>query len=100
MTTRLSEWPGICCLVRVERCTDVFNPERQRWTRREQTAWSISTRDLTAEQANTTVRGHWAIENALHHVRDVAFGEDASRNRKQPGIFARLRSWALNLIRL
>ena len=26
-------------------------------------------------------RGHWAIENQLHYVRDVALGEDASRIR-------------------
>lgn len=27
------------------------------------------------------VRGHWAIENAVHHVRDVTFAEDACRSR-------------------
>jgi hypothetical protein len=26
-------------------------------------------------------RGHWAIENQLHYVRDVTLGEDASRIR-------------------
>jgi hypothetical protein len=26
-------------------------------------------------------RGHWAIENELHYVRDVTLGEDASRIR-------------------
>jgi hypothetical protein len=26
-------------------------------------------------------RGHWAIENQLHYVRDVTLGEDASRVR-------------------
>ena len=24
-------------------------------------------------------RGHWTIENRVHHVRDVSFGEDAIR---------------------
>jgi hypothetical protein len=69
---------------------------------RKETASYISTRALTAEQANATVRDHWAIENSFHYVRDVALGEDASRIRirKQPGIFARLRSWSLDLIRL
>jgi predicted transposase YbfD/YdcC len=26
-------------------------------------------------------RGHWGIENGLHHVRDVTLGEDACRVR-------------------
>ena len=29
----------------------------------------------------TLIRGHWAIENAVHHVRDVTFAEDACRTR-------------------
>ncbi|MFI0453935.1 hypothetical protein [Actinomadura sp. 6N118] len=40
---------------------------------------------LTAEQAKPAklarlIRGHWEIE-ALHHVRDVTFAEDASQLR-------------------
>jgi hypothetical protein len=40
---------------------------------------------LLAERADATrlaglVRGYWRIE-ALHHIRDVSFGEDASRVR-------------------
>lgn len=27
------------------------------------------------------IRGHWTIENAIHHVRDVTFAEDACRTR-------------------
>lgn len=30
----------------------------------------------------STVRAHWAIENALHWQLDVSFREDAARNRK------------------
>ena len=45
------------------------------------------------------VRDHWLIENALHHVRDVAMTDDASRIRIEPRVFAQLRTWALNLLR-
>ena len=48
-----------------------------------------------------TVRGHWAIENALHWQLDVSFREDAARNRKDngPGNFAILRRRALDVMR-
>ena len=45
------------------------------------------------------MRGHWGIENRNHHVRDRTLGEDASRIRQKPGIVARLRSFALNILR-
>ena len=32
-------------------------------------------------------------------TRDVAFGEDKSRIRTNPGVFARLRSFAFNILK-
>ncbi len=34
-----------------------------------------------------------------HYVRDVTLGEDASRIRARPGVMARIRSVALNVLR-
>jgi predicted transposase YbfD/YdcC len=31
------------------------------------------------------LRGHWAIENGLHYIRDVTFGEDTSQVRTGTG---------------
>ena len=45
------------------------------------------------------IRNHWAIENRLHYVRDVGLREDDSRVRCKPGILARLRSFAANILR-
>ena len=47
------------------------------------------------------VRGHWGIENSLHWVLDVAFGEDQSRVRKDhgPENLAWLRRVAVSLLK-
>jgi len=62
----------------------------------------ISSRELTAEQLAVAVRGHWAVENRLHWVLDVSFGEDASTVRKDnaPQNLSLLKKIVLNLIRL
>ena len=47
------------------------------------------------------VRGHWAIENQLHWVLDVVFGEDQSRARTEQAAenLAAMRRLAVNLLR-
>lgn len=48
------------------------------------------------------LRGHWTIENRVHHVRDVTQREDASRIRTGNGaqVMAALRNTANNIARL
>lgn len=48
------------------------------------------------------VRKHWGIENKLHYVRDVTYGEDASRVRtgNAPRVMASLRNLAISRLRL
>ena len=45
-------------------------------------------------------RGHWGIENRLHYVRDVCFGEDRSRisTGNAPQVLAALRNVVITLI--
>jgi hypothetical protein len=47
------------------------------------------------------VRGHWGIENRLHHVRDVTFGEDRSaiRTGAAPQAVAACRNLVIALAR-
>ena len=95
------EWPGaqqVFCL--------------QRWTRlkrsgeeREDRVYGITS--LSSDRANPEqllrlVRGHWAIENRLHWVRDVTFDEDRSQVRagNTPQVMATLRNVVITLIRL
>jgi hypothetical protein len=61
---------------------------------------------LTPERADATVlsalaRGHWGIENRLHHVRDVTFDEDRSQMRSGSvaHTFAACRNLAIALLR-
>jgi hypothetical protein len=46
------------------------------------------------------LRGHWGIE-ALHHVRDVTFAEDASQVRSgtAPSVMAALRNLVIGVLR-
>lgn len=55
---------------------------------------------LSAQAFCGGIRGHWQIENGDHHVRDVALAEDKSRIRINPHIFAKLGSFALNILRV
>lgn len=43
-------------------------------------------------------RGHWAIENRLHHKRDTVLGEDACRTRKAAQSLAALRNLLLGFL--
>jgi len=47
-------------------------------------------------------RGHWAIENKSHYVRDVVFNEDRCRVRSGHAaqLLASIRNLAIGLLRL
>jgi len=68
---------------------------------RTDTRYYISSAELTAEVAAQAVRGHWGIENRLHWVLDVVFGEDQARLRTGHGAknMAVVRHFAINLVR-
>ena len=55
----------------------------------------------TVARIGKEFRGHWAIE-ALHHLRDTTFAEDASQTRTgtAPRAMARLPNLAIGILRL
>jgi len=92
--------------------------DRENWTALQSVAMVVSTRIVAGKQTKKVryyisslpsnpkrllhiVRRHWAIENELHWVLDVALNEDLSRVRKgqAPENFAVLRHIALNLLK-
>lgn len=66
-----------------------------------ETRYFIGSKTMTVTEALTAVRSHSGIENQLHWVLDMSFGEDQSRIRKQnaPTNVAIIRHAALNMIR-
>ena len=77
-----------------------FAPKTGLWCHgTDQTAYYLCSRLLPVDLCAAAIRGHWGLENRSHYVRDMTFAEDASRTRKNPGILARLRSFATNILR-
>ena len=96
-----TEWQAhVAAVVQVERTVHAFQPATGLWKTSTETSFYLSNRPITAKQAADAIRKHWAIENKLHYTRDVTLREDASRIRKNPGIFARMRSFAYNILRI
>ena len=94
------EWQeAIACTARISRLTWCKDTRTGLWRARREVAYYVSQIRLDAASFGYVVRAHWGIENRNHHVRDRILGEDASRIRRQPGIFARIRSFALNILR-
>ena len=87
--------PGVACVIRVQACVQRGS------ARHEETRYYLSSAALDAQKAHLAAGGHWTIENSLHWVLDVGFGEDQSRLRKGFGAknMAVVRHFALNLVR-
>jgi predicted transposase YbfD/YdcC len=95
-----TDWqPYVAAVIAVERSVNAFQPATGLWTTSAETSFYLSNRPIAANHAAVAIRKHWGIENKLHYTRDVTLREDASRIRKNPGIFARMRSFAYNILR-
>jgi predicted transposase YbfD/YdcC len=86
------------------RITRRIRPRSGRGKWRTVTVYAVTS--LTATQAAPAqlaawIRGHWHIE-ALHHIRDVTYAEDASqvRTRNGPQVMATLRNLAIAILKL
>eukprot|EP01037_Dinobryon_pediforme_P011336 gene11336-11424_t len=87
-------------LVIIHRIRHVFSTKTKKWNQSQKTSFYISTTSLKACEYMHAILVHWATENKNHYVKDVTLVEDASRIRINPGDFAKLRSWALGILRI
>ncbi len=88
-------WIGLRSIAMVV-CTHIVDGKESREVR-----FYISSLPSDAARILRAVRKHWAIENQLHWVLDVALNEERSRVRKDqsPENLAVLRHIALNLLK-
>jgi predicted transposase YbfD/YdcC len=91
------EWPAVGQVCKIER------QFKRKGKLRGQERYAITSLgpEVGAEQLLRHVRGHWAIENRLHYVRDVTMGEDASQVRtgSAPQVLAALRNVVIGILR-
>lgn len=102
ITDRLNEyldWPGVGSVMRLTRETTRAGKTTT------EVAFAISSKkrsSLSARDALAIIRAHWGIENRLHWIRDVVFGEDACRvrSRNAPQVLASLRNAVVTRLHL
>jgi predicted transposase YbfD/YdcC len=94
-----NKWALVQSIIKVERERQIFDTKIKEYKSSDEISYYISTAQLSAEQFCQAIRLHWGIENKNHYVRDVSMNEDNSRIRVNPQNFAKLRSFALNIMR-
>jgi len=91
-----ANWPEVKAVARV----DSLRYNKQTGVEETASRFYICSID-SARQIHQAVRTHWSIENQLHWVMDVSFGEDGARKREKQSVenFALVTKSVLNLIR-
>jgi len=92
------DWPGVAQVCRIQRWRSVNGQEER------EVVYAITSvpRELgDAAFLLSCNRGHWAIENRSHYVRDQTLGEDSCQIEKghAPQILAGLRNGLLAALR-
>jgi predicted transposase YbfD/YdcC len=95
MSASKTEWKGLRTIGRV-----IAKVERD-GKQSEEVRYFISSLPPKVKQFAEAVRGHWGIENSLHWVLDVVFGEDASAIHigHAPENFGFLRRFVVSLLK-
>lgn len=91
----LPGWLSVKTIIKIE------SQRQTRYKSESETRYYISDLIESASSFYQRIRGYWGVENKVHYVRDVTFGEDKSRIRilPLPQILAIARNLAINLYR-
>jgi len=79
-----SYWPHALSVVEVTRERTTRNNQLNELGAKKKsthTVYYVSSQHLVASDADRYIRSHWHVENKLHWVMDVYYGEDASRSK-------------------
>ena len=94
-TQLLAKWTGLKSVIMVNRAGVRAQKSSS------ETVYYLSSQSLTANTYMRLIRGHWAIENRLHWVKDVTFDEDypSRPGGHAPVNWAILFTWIVTLVR-
>jgi predicted transposase YbfD/YdcC len=97
LVEKAAEWASLQGLVRIE--AERYHKATGKTER--EIRYYITSLKPDAERLNRVIRQHWGIENKLHWVLDVGFGEDLSRKRAGHAAqnFSLLNRIALNILK-
>ena len=97
MIDNASEWASLQGLVRIQ--SERYHKVTGKIER--EIRYYITSLKPNAARLNSVIRQHWGIENKLHWVLDVGFGEDLDRKRAGHAAqnFSLLNRIALNLLK-
>jgi len=89
------DFPGVYAIAKI----DAWRHDGEKET--VNTRYYLLSEDLRPDQVLRVVRAHWSVENNLHWMLDVYFGEDQARNRIGSAAtnLAALRRLALNILK-
>lgn len=89
------DWPGLNAVIVIDSTREIGASSEC------ETRLYLTSSPLNATELAPMVRDHWAIENSLHWVLDMAFKDDESRVRtdQAPENFVTIKHMAANLAR-
>lgn len=92
----MKEWPGIKSVIKV-----ISVRQMKDKTTTENRFYLSSLEAASVKISGDAIRSHWGVENGLHYVLDVTFGQDKSRirNGNAPENFGIMRHLAMNILR-